>query len=620
MKRSCAVCLDSLVRGSRFASLASTAALMAFASGSAVAQAPAKAGPVFADGQAQVVPAFENRSDWVRDELWVETEFDSDGDGVRDRVHVDVTRPAQTQTEGLKVPVVYETSPYFSGVDGGTQFWSVEQEVDAASPPRKAGSDIPFGGGGSAISESEVETWVPRGFAVVHSESPGTGRSYGCPSSGGTNESLAPKAVIDWLNGRARGFTSATGNDEVRATWSTGKVGMIGTSYNGALTIAAASTGVDGLAAIIPISPVSSWYQYYRSYGLVRNPGGYPGEDMDVLYDFVNSGDPARRGYCDRVVRDGELVSHADRATGDYNDFWAGRDYLTNVDKMKAAMLVAHGLNDWNTMPEQSIRIYEALAQRKVPAQLYLHQGEHGGPPPLEQMNRWFTRYLYDVANDVERAPRAWIVRENNSSEPQSYANYPNPAAAPVALHPDTGGVGIGGLRPAGPVVQAHETLTDDASVSSSQLAESRQSNSRLLYATRALVDAVHLSGWTEVTIRLASNKPAANLSVWLVALPEAGGGATLITRGWADPQNHASLSHGEPLQPGQFYTMTFKLQPDDQIVPAGQRLGLMIFSSDQEFTVHPKPGTQLTVDLGATSITLPVVGGSKALLHALGQ
>jgi len=30
-------------------------------------------------------------------------------------MHVDVTRPQQTDTEGLKVPVVYETSPYFAG-------------------------------------------------------------------------------------------------------------------------------------------------------------------------------------------------------------------------------------------------------------------------------------------------------------------------------------------------------------------------------------------------------------------------------------------------------------------------------------------------------------------------
>src|SRR5690606_41974291 len=67
--------------------------------------------PVFADGEAQVVPAFNDPKQWIRHDLWVETEFDTDGDGRKDRMHVDVTRPPQTETEGLKLPVVYATSP-----------------------------------------------------------------------------------------------------------------------------------------------------------------------------------------------------------------------------------------------------------------------------------------------------------------------------------------------------------------------------------------------------------------------------------------------------------------------------------------------------------------------------
>lgn len=124
------------------------------------------------------------------------------------------------------------------------------------------------------IAASQVRAWVPRGFAVVHSESPGTGLSQGCVTIGGENESLAPKAVIDWLNGRAKGFTTADGTTEVRATWATGKVGMIGTSFNGTLPVAAATTGVAGLEAIIPVAPNNSYYRYYRSHGLVRSPGG----------------------------------------------------------------------------------------------------------------------------------------------------------------------------------------------------------------------------------------------------------------------------------------------------------------------------------------------------------
>ena len=55
--------------------------------------------PVFKDGEAQIVKAFEDPKTWIRHDLWVQTTFDTDGDGKLDRVHVSVTRPAQTKTE-----------------------------------------------------------------------------------------------------------------------------------------------------------------------------------------------------------------------------------------------------------------------------------------------------------------------------------------------------------------------------------------------------------------------------------------------------------------------------------------------------------------------------------------
>src|SRR5690606_8056025 len=51
--------------------------LLAVAS-AAAAQGLTPAAPVFADGQAQIVPAFQDSARWIREELWVETEFDSD--------------------------------------------------------------------------------------------------------------------------------------------------------------------------------------------------------------------------------------------------------------------------------------------------------------------------------------------------------------------------------------------------------------------------------------------------------------------------------------------------------------------------------------------------------------
>jgi X-Pro dipeptidyl-peptidase len=584
-----------------------------------------KAAAVFVDGQAQVVPAFQNSEDWVRHDLWVQTEFDSDGDGKLDRMHVSVVRQSQTESEGLKVPVIYETSPYFSGIGSTSNefMWNPQHELGATPPQRTNPPPIQTRVNRPTISRSLIRTWVPRGFAVVHSCSPGTGLSQGCPTVGGLNEALAPKAVIDWLNGRAPGFTTPDGQEEVLAYWCTGKVGMTGTSYNGTLPIAAATTGVEGLEAIIPDAPNTSYYHYYRANGLVRHPGGYMGEDIDVLYDFIHSGDEKFRDHCNRSVREETHLANMDRESGDYNNFWAGRDYFNQLDNFRAAALMAHGFNDWNVMPSHTIRIYEELKRRGVTVQNYFHQGGHGGPPPLEMMNKWFTRFLYGVENGVENEPQSWIVRESaDRNAPAPYPAYPHPEAQPVELRLGPGGNQVGRLMlraaSAGPQGEEspREVIVDDATIPGAQLAAAEDSPHRLLYATAPLTAPVHISGTPKLTIRVSSSKPAANLSVWLVALPYTQSrnlNDDIITRGWADPQNHRSLTESEPLVPGQFYDLTFDLEPDDQIIPAGQQIGLMIFSSDRDFTLWPAPGTELTVDLSATKLELPVVGGPAA-------
>lgn len=585
-----------------------------------------KAKPVFKDGEAQIVSLFDTPDKWIRNDLWVETTFDTDGDGKLDRMHVDVTRPIQTETEGLKLPVIYESSPYYAGTaaDVPGLFWDVKHELMEKSPVARVHPSVTRTGKRPIISNSLIREWVKRGFIIVHSSSPGTGLSQGSPTVGGINESLAPKAVIEWLSGKDNGYTSIDGNEKVKAYWSTGNVGMTGTSYNGTLPLAAATTGVAGLKAIIPIAPNTSYYHYYRSNGLVRNPGGYLGEDVDVLYDFIHSGAEDKRAYSDSVVRDGEMAKGMDRVTGDYNSFWAGRDYLNAMKPMKAALLMSHGFNDWNVMPEHSYRIYKAAEAKGLPAQIFYHQAGHGGPPPMKMMNRWFTRYLFDIQNGVEKDAKAWIVREKDAmTNPTSYADFPNPAAADVKLYLSEGGASHGKLVSAKSGKQGSEKLVDDVSFSGSDLAKAEKSENRLLYVTPILKEAVHLSGLTQVSVKLSSNKAAANFSVWLVALPWTEGATAklmdnVITRGWADPQNSKSISKSSPLIPGKFYDLKFNLQPDDQIIPAGKQIGLMIFSSDKEFTLWPKAGTEITIDLNGTTLTLPVVGGMTAFEKAV--
>lgn len=173
-------------------------------------------GPVFVDGQAQ--PVFSTSSaTWIRQEGWAESTIDSDFDGKLDRIHFDVVRVMETETIGLKVPVVMEVSPYYAG--GATIFnWGVDHEIGEPPTTKPPYIRTNFGNTSPIVSNALNSTWVPRGFAVVHVEGTGSGYSEGCPTSGDRHETLGPKAVVDWLNGNAKAYTTVDGDEQIFAT------------------------------------------------------------------------------------------------------------------------------------------------------------------------------------------------------------------------------------------------------------------------------------------------------------------------------------------------------------------------------------------------------------------
>ena len=224
----------------------------------------------------------------------------------------------------------------------------------------------------------------------------------------------------------------------------------------------------------------------------------------------------------------------------------------------------------------------------------------------------------------MEEDKRSWIVRENGKRDkPEAYDEYPHPDAEHVSFHLEAGAPERGKLRAEIDEPQGKETLVDNYSFDGEALARAEWTKHRLIYVSETLRQPVHISGTPRISVKLSSDQKAANLSVWVVSLPwntrkDAKITDNIITRGWADPQNYKSMSKSKPLKPGKFYKVDFDLQPDDQIIPKGQQIALMIFSSDQEFTLWPKPGTELTIDLDETSLSLPIVGGEPAWEDAL--
>ncbi|WP_232074807.1 CocE/NonD family hydrolase C-terminal non-catalytic domain-containing protein [Phytohabitans suffuscus] len=142
-------------------------------------------------------------------------------------------------------------------------------------------------------------------------------------------------------------------------------------------------------------------------------------------------------------------------------------------------------------------------------------------------------------------------------------------------------------------------------------------SPNRLAYTSPVLTGDVRISGRPEMRLRLAiDNKPGANLTAYLVDYGPPGSTAApfVVTRGWMDPQNRRSADRSEPVRTGKLYDYRWTMQPKDYVFQAGHRIGVVVFSTDQEYTLLPLGGTRLRVATSDSEVRIPVVGGRSAL------
>ncbi|WP_049922524.1 Xaa-Pro dipeptidyl-peptidase [Halopiger djelfimassiliensis] len=587
--------------------------------------------PVFDEGRAQ--PVFAD-DEVIREDYWVETQLDTDGTGDPDRVHVEIARPASTQYDDLQLPVVMEPSPYY----GENQpAWGHPTDVELYRPdkpgrdlekvvsdrPRKVYDDYSelaefTGANAPRIGPSPFEEHLLQcGFVWAYPASIGTEQSTGCPSVGGPTEIEGIETVVDWLNGRATAYDRREGGEPVDADWTTGKTGAIGISYNGTLANGVATTGVDGLEAIVPIAAIANWYDYYRANGHVA-----AALDMDGLFDFIMS---RENGTVCEPARE-TIVDRQDRVTGDYNDWWHERNYLPDAGSVEAAVLVCHGLTDYNVETGQFAKWIDALETHDVPHKVWIHRAGHGDFLAFDRhaeewvamLNRWFTRWLFGRENGVMDEPTAVVERE--SEELASYADWPDPAAEHVTLNFTPGGRTAGGLtreRIRGKPVQ--ERLVDAPQTSIATHARAESSTHRLVYRTDPLAEPVRISGTAFPELRLSFDEPAANVTVALVEYA-ADGTVEVINRGWMDPQNRKSLDETFALHPpGRPYHLEFDLQAVDRVFDAGSRIGVVVLSTDPGSLLRPpETRVEIALDLKRSSVRVPVVGGESALESAL--
>ncbi len=422
--------------------------------------------PVFENGLAQPVFPFTDgktgaaydpaMSHIVRYCAYVESDYDMDGDGRRDRIKIVVQVPRSAAEGHYKAGTILEACPYFAGVHVDC-FDHMKQVQDLALPDpdfslmRDAAPEIPSGEMTSleAAATADPADWyypdagnkgafcydidfynyyLIRGFAAVYCAGFGTLGSDGIEYTGSHYERDAFRAVVEWLHGDRVAYTDRRGTTAIKADWSNGCVAMTGKSYAGTLPFAVAVTGVPGLRTIIPVAGIADWYSNLNQQGAQRY---YPREMLvSFLAYFCTSRylDPTLTEEQRRRL-DASLsrLSAEQLSSGfDYGEFWEERNYTREADKIRCTALIVHGLNDENVSTKHFEMMLHSFKKAGMEAKLLLHQGGHITPTMQNRgygilvdgqnyddiLNRWISHFLYDVDNGAELMPEV-LVQSN---------------------------------------------------------------------------------------------------------------------------------------------------------------------------------------------------------------
>lgn len=418
--------------------------------------------PVFENGLAQPVFKFtdgktgENydpaTSSIVRYCVYVESDYDMDGDGKRDLVKAFIQVPRSAVEGSYKAATLYEARPYCAGVqaDGYDHMKEVEskeyRKFDFADLDKEVPARIPEGtisamdlalkadpadwyypdkGNNNSMVYENLDNfnyYLVRGFAVVVSAGFGALGSDGFNYVGSEYERDAFKSVVEWLHGDRVAYADREGKIETKADWANGNVAMTGRSYAGTMPFAVATTGVEGLKTIVPVAGIADWYTQQNMQGAQRY---WPKEMLNSFLAYFcssryNDETLSEKQLDDIAAFHHELSLQQLKCGFDYDpEFWGAGNYRLHADQIKCSALIVHGFNDENVSTKQFEMMHTAFEQAGQTVKLILHQGPHITPTMANKnygilidgkfyddiVNEWISHYLYGVENGAEKMP-----------------------------------------------------------------------------------------------------------------------------------------------------------------------------------------------------------------------
>lgn len=596
--------------------------------------------------QRSMLGVYEGYTEAVADGYERESFYLSMTDGCQ--IAVDVLHP----TSGGEVltgqtPTVLHATPYrrafeFTGKAGASARYV--EELRGTEP-------------GELVTQCEerpiARDLIHHGYRFVSVDIRGTGASFGAEYGDSWLSGQDMAAVIDWI---------------CEQPWSSGRVGMVGISYEGMLQFFTAGHQPEGLKCIAPQYPglphcyvdgglaISSfarvWQRLHK--GISEHEPSAPvdgpdGERQREQADSERSPDRYRwvETFSEMDPRDVTRMSSFDGLTRrrprpdlgleDVASGWFDSCHLINQSGVPTYIVTGW----WDlTFPGYLIDAFNRL---DVPKKLIVGPWNHGqgGDPELL---RWFDHWLKDVDNGIMDEPPVHYAASLPSGQTtwKSAPRLPLPEAG-YRSHWLTADGQLSQAQPreAGRIdyevdhdvslgeMTRHSYYLDDLYINTTDL--NARAERCLTFTSPPLSENVEITGWPALELELATTSDRGAIEVTLEQIAT-DGGAAYLSEGFLnfehrrvgdDPGGHEgpfwhSWSKGDlaPVRPGESLDLRLELYPVSSIVRAGERLRLTISGADADNLVVPTQGDEATLSISvggdrAARLMLPTVNES---------
>jgi predicted acyl esterase len=456
-------------------------------------------------------------------------------------------------------------------------------------------------------------------YAVCRVDLRGTGSSDGVAAGEYLSQEQDDLVeVIGWLASRE---------------WSTGRVGMFGTSYSGFNTIQTAMRRPAGLAAIVPIFATDDRYTDDIHFGGGIRKAMEFGYPLFMVSENALPPVPAIAGGGWRdawLRRIDEVVPWFD-SIEEQNDgpFWRQGSLRPNYDRIQVPTMIVAGWQD--IYRNSALRMMEQLeAPRRLLMGPWCHMWPSDSIPGptvdfIQEMLRWWDRWLRDERNGVdEEPPIAMFIQRSSTPEPDlaemrgewRFEERWPPSRLREEIRPlDTGRPGRGGEE---------ETLVVRGDVGTAAHIrgsyeppyglpiDQRPDEARSLVYEWPVDHELEVLGNPRLEVTVRSSTPVAFLSAKLTeVLPD--GSSALVSRGVLNLAHRASHTSPEALVPGEAYDVVLELDATSRVFEPGNRMRLAIAGADWPNAWAPPSAGELTIAPARARLVLPVVAGSPA-------